>query len=65
MRRLDDWYSQMVRTATHPVDPMWVVLSEGGALHTRGQLPAYLRRLRETGRSERADRLASMHPREA
>lgn len=65
MRRLDDWYGRMMRTATHAQDPMWTVLQEGGPLHTRGQLPRYLERLRATGREAWAERLAAQHPKEA
>ncbi|HLH71651.1 MAG TPA: sulfatase [Chloroflexota bacterium] len=56
---LERWHGEMMRTATHPVDPMWTVISEGGPLHTRGQLPAYLERLRTTGRAKWAERLTS------
>jgi len=38
------------------------VLSEGGPFHVRGELAAYLVRLRETGRAELAERLARAHP---
>jgi hypothetical protein len=62
MALLDTWHAQMMRTATHPVDPMWTVMREGGAFHTRGHLPAYLKRLRETGRGNRADELMRRHP---
>lgn len=62
---LDAWTAQMLRTATHPQDPLWTVIREGGPLHTRGQLPRYLQRLRETGRADYADRLAAAHPTEA
>ncbi|GAB4453880.1 MAG: sulfatase [Armatimonadaceae bacterium] len=65
MLLLDEWMGDMMQTATHPIDPMRVVLNEGGPLHTRGELPAYLQRLRETGRGEGADKLAAMHPAEA
>lgn len=61
---LDDWYGRVMRNATHDHDPMWTVLREGGPLHTRGQLPRYLQRLRETGRADWADRLAAAHPNE-
>jgi arylsulfatase A-like enzyme len=61
---LDDWYGRMMRTASHGQDPMWTVMQEGGPLHTRGHLPAYLERLRTTGRGEWAARLAAAHPRE-
>jgi hypothetical protein len=65
MSFLNQWHEQMMVSATHPVDPMQTVLAEGGAFHTRGQLPGYLKRLRETGREEWAKRLAAMHPTEA
>ena len=64
MGMLEDWYGQMMRTASHAQDPMWTVLREGGPLHTRGQLPQYLTRLRATGREEWAEKLAAKHPRE-
>jgi arylsulfatase A-like enzyme len=64
MLLLEDWMGAMMRTATHPTDPMRVVMSEGGPLHTRGQLPAYLERLRATERSEWAIHLARQHPNE-
>jgi choline-sulfatase len=47
------------------VDPMMTVLREGGSFHTRGELPAYLKRLRATGRAHHAERLARLHPNEA
>lgn len=65
MRMLDAWHAQQMRTATHGQDPMWTVLNEGGAYHSRGELPKYLKRLRETGRADFADALAARHPREA
>ncbi len=64
MTMLDQWHAEMMRTASHGQDPMWTVLREGGPLHTRGHLPAYLQRLRETGRGEWADHLAAMHSKE-
>ncbi|GAB4456041.1 MAG: sulfatase [Anaerolineae bacterium] len=63
--RLEAWYAEMMRTASHPQDPMRTVLAEGGPYHTRGELPAYLKRLRETGRAAWAERLAAAHPDEA
>jgi arylsulfatase A-like enzyme len=62
MTMLDDWHAEMMRTATHPSDPMWTVLREGGPLHTRGNLPNYLKRLRDTGRASWAEQLAARHP---
>jgi hypothetical protein len=65
MSRLDAWQGHMMETATNPSDPMRTVIAEGGPLHTRGFLPAYLRRLQETERGPWADTLAALHPREA
>jgi arylsulfatase A-like enzyme len=58
---LDAWHEQMMRTATHPIDPMQTVLAEGGPHHTQGQLPAYLKRLEATGRGALAERLRRNH----
>jgi hypothetical protein len=65
MGHLMDWQSEMMLTARTNIDPMMTVLREGGPLHTRGVLPAYLARLRETGRVGHAERLARLHPAEA
>ncbi len=59
--KLKAWHEAVKATATHDIDPMQTVLDEGGPKHTRGQLPAYLERLRATGRSEWATLLASRH----
>jgi arylsulfatase A-like enzyme len=61
---LETWHGQMMRTSTIGFDPMWTVVREGGAFHTRGELPKYLKRLRETGRAQWAEKLASQHPSE-
>ena len=65
MRRLDTWHGHMMDTATNPADPMRTVMTEGGPLHTRGALLAYLERLRNTEREGCADLLAALHPKEA
>ncbi len=62
MHRLADWEHEMMVTGFSNVDPMMTVLREGGAYHTRGHLPAYLERLRATGRAEQAKILAQRHP---
>lgn len=61
--RLAEWTeAQLARTGLE--DPMEVVRREGGPFHTRKHLPAYLERLRETGRSHWADVLEARHPTE-
>jgi choline-sulfatase len=62
MRRLADWEREMMLTSRTDVDPMLTVLREGGAHHTHGFLPDYLKRLRATGRAAHADKLARLHP---
>jgi choline-sulfatase len=62
MRLLSDWESRQMQTSQTNIDPMMTVLREGGAHHTRGFLPAYLDRLRATGRAQQAERLAKLHP---
>ena len=62
---LEQWLTDMKATAISDVDPMMTVLRQGGAFHTRGHLPAYLDRLRATGREQHADYLEKKHPKEA
>jgi len=64
MSLLAAWHDEMALTSRHDVDPMLTVLREGGPFHTRGTLPAYLARLRATGRAQHAERLARRHPTE-
>lgn len=62
MGLLADWQQEMGLTSRYDVDPLLTVLREGGPFHCRGQLPAYLERLRATGRAHHAERLAARHP---
>jgi choline-sulfatase len=61
-RLLDDWQTAQIQGNPDLVDPMSIVLAEGGPYHVRGHLPAYLDRLRETGRGQWADHLAARYP---
>lgn len=58
---LSAWREDMMLRSSSDVDPLMRVLREGGPFHCRGQLPAYLRRLRETGREASARALAGRH----
>ena len=60
---LEKWHADCMATSRTGIDPMWVVLQEGGPLHTRSDLEPYCERLRETGRSHHADRLMLKHGR--
>ena len=64
MQCLEEWRRDMMKRSNHDVDPLMTVLREG-PLHTRGNLPDYLTRLRATGRPQHARRLAERHPEEA
>jgi arylsulfatase A-like enzyme len=57
LSKLNDWYQQMMVDPARGKDPLLNVIEEGGPYHVRGQLKEYLSRLRETGRSDRADDL--------
>ena len=47
---LRDWHSALLPGAARGRDPHESVMAEGGPFHVRGQLPNYLKRLRDTGR---------------
>lgn len=56
-----DWHTQAIHDSNIPQDPLLTVIKEGGPLHIRDQGPAYMQRLRETGRKEIAARLELKH----
>ena len=62
---LDGWVAAQLEGTPDGVDPLEVVVDEGGPYHARGHLPAYLDRLRATGRAHWADDLARRYPTDA
>ena len=52
---LDEWTATQLERSIIREDPMDVVRREGGPYHVRRHLPAYLERLRATGRGDWAD----------
>ncbi len=64
MAKLEQWHTEQMARSWNGIDPIWTVLREGGPWHVRGHLREYLERLRETGRAEWADRLATEHRQE-
>ena len=57
---LEQWTADEMRRSQRTVDPMWIVMREGGPFHARftsPQFEAYQQRLRETGRAHHADDL--------
>lgn len=61
MALLEDWLAEMEPGAARGRDPLANVVAEGGPFHVRGELPAYLERLRATGRGDKADALVRKH----
>ncbi|WP_416051553.1 sulfatase [Cupriavidus basilensis] len=61
---LKDWLDRMLPDAARGRDPLRNVIAEGGPYHVRGELPAYLDRLRATGRGDKADALARKYERD-
>ena len=59
---LTSWHAEMMGDHPTGTDPFETVLVEGGPWHVRGQLSRYLERLKRTGRTEAAERLARAHP---
>jgi choline-sulfatase len=59
--RLQRWRNQMLAQSATGIDPLDIILSEGGPFHVRGQLSAYVERLRATGRAKWAEHLSQLH----
>jgi len=52
---LSEWHDEMMQTSPSDTDPLWTVMREGGPHHCKeGNLPAYLQRLEQTGRADKA-----------
>ncbi len=61
---IETWHNEMMKTSSHPFDPLWQVYHEGGPQDMRGQLPLYLDQLRQTGREHWAEKLEEQYPNE-
>ncbi len=59
------WRESALTASPTGIDPLDIVLDEGGPWHVRGRLLEYAERLRATGRGEWAEELLARHPREA
>ena len=58
--KLDEWHAEMMATSLTGVDPMEVVIGEGGPYHTRTAVEHYAKRLRATGRAHHAEFLEAL-----
>jgi arylsulfatase A-like enzyme len=64
LAKLEAWRVEQMADHATGIDPLMNVVAEGGPFHVRGELPAYLERLRATERGHLADLLAEKHPAE-
>jgi arylsulfatase A-like enzyme len=58
----DEWVATELDRSYVDQDPLTTVVDEGGPFHVRGHLPAYLDRLRDTGRSHWIEPTLARHP---
>ncbi|MDO4492068.1 MAG: sulfatase [Lachnospiraceae bacterium] len=52
-----NWQEKALLESRQKQDPMWTVLNENGPYHTWGALDNYIKRLKETGREDGAEKL--------
>lgn len=63
-RKYLEWHDEMMMGMPDAIDPLWTVMREGGPEHSRGALPKYCERLKETGRGQHVAELKRRHPEE-
>ena len=63
-RRIIAWEEEMMSKSGYDSDPMWTVMREGGPEHCRGELRAYIERLRGTPRASRIPELEKRYRRD-
>jgi arylsulfatase A-like enzyme len=61
---LNEWHDDMMKTSDSALDPLWVVMKEGGPFHAKGHLSKYCRSLENTKREWAIEELKKRHPRE-
>lgn len=61
---LNQWHDEMMRSMDSPVDPLWVVMKEGGPYHAKGALKAYCQFLVGTKREWAVEEYKRRHPQE-
>lgn len=59
---LGEWHEEMMWTMDVPLDPLWVVMQEGGPHHAKGQLKRYCDSLVGTPREWAIGELKRRHP---
>jgi len=59
---LGAWHEAMMGSMDTPIDPLWVVMGEGGPYHAKGQLKDYCDWLAGTPRAWAIEELRKRHP---
>jgi arylsulfatase A-like enzyme len=59
-----NWHDEMMSSMESPLDPLWVVMKEGGPYHAKGKLKEYCSFLKGTSREWAIDLLMEKHPNE-
>ncbi len=57
-----DWLDEMMKTSQYKIDPLWLVLDEGGPYHSRGRLKEYCNWLQKTERQWAIKKQKKRHP---
>lgn len=63
-RLLDKWHSEMMKSSTSQIDPLWTVYHEGGPYHARGHFKEYCDFLEKSDRAWAIPELKKRHPRD-
>jgi choline-sulfatase len=59
---LNEWHDKMMMSMDEPIDPLWVVMKEGGPYHTKGALKNYCARLEGTERAWAIEQYSHKYP---
>jgi len=59
---LNEWHDQMMKNSVSPIDPLWIVMQEGGPFHAKGRLKEYCELLDGTKRKWAIEELKKRHP---
>jgi arylsulfatase A-like enzyme len=61
---LNEWHDHMMKTMSSSVDPLWIVINEGGPYHAKGVLKQYVESLVGTDRRWAIDEYKMRHSNE-
>jgi arylsulfatase A-like enzyme len=59
---LNEWHDGMMKKKDSPIDPLWVVMQEGGPHHAKGHLREYCNLIKNTDREYAIEEYKRKHP---